>query len=142
MSTSLYNTFGNEVKYQYIQDTLVQYLENATIKFPLPEASSEILGELADTKAINPVELETVQGRLVSIGFGEPNARAMAAVLISVAKDQGISPMEYFSVNEASLKLTIDTYEAMNLIRPKGNRVGLSPIISNKRSRHAKLIRP
>ena len=44
MSTSLYTTFGNEVKYEIRNDTLVAFLENATIKFPLPEASSEILG--------------------------------------------------------------------------------------------------
>ena len=46
MSASLYNTFGNEVQYKIAQDTLVAYIDNASIKFPLPEASSEILTEI------------------------------------------------------------------------------------------------
>lgn len=142
MSTSLYNTFGNEIKYQLNLDTLVQYLENATINFPLPEASSELLGELLQDVPINPVELDTVMSRLVDLGFAEPSAKAMASTLILVAKQDGVSPMEYFSANSASLKLVADTYEMINHIRPKGNRVGLATRKSNKRSRYAKLIKP
>ena len=46
MSSSLYNTFGNELRYDVLQSTLAVFLENATIKFPLPQASSEILGDI------------------------------------------------------------------------------------------------
>jgi len=142
MTESLYLTFGNERKYRITQDTLVAYLENATIKFPLPEASSELLSELADTTSINPQELDTVKSRLISIGFGEPSAVTMASVLIQVAKTQGVSPMEYFSLNEASLKLAIDTYTTINALRPSGNRIGLTTPIENKRSRQRTLIKP
>ena len=65
MSTSLYNTFGNEVKYRYNQGVLTAYLENSTINFPLPEASSEILAEIA-VPAGTPIDsatLEAVQPR-------------------------------------------------------------------------------
>ena len=77
-STSLYTTFGNEVKYQVTQGTLVAYLENATIKFPLPEASVDILENLADTRHINPVELDTITTRLQKIGFADAKAKTMA----------------------------------------------------------------
>jgi len=42
MSASLYTTFGNEVKYEFRQGVLTAYLENSTINFPLPEATSEV----------------------------------------------------------------------------------------------------
>lgn len=142
MSTSLYNTFGNEVRYTYTVNTLVAYLENATIKFPLPEASSTLLSELAPTDKIDPVKLEVVQSRLEYIGFKKSNARAMASILIQVAETNGTDPMVYFEVNEQSLKLAVDTYETINLLRPPGNRIGLADTKSNQKSRFAKLIQP
>ena len=134
-STSLYNTFGNEIKYTVSYDTLVAYLDNATIKFPLPEASTDILQDLADTKTINPVELDTITTRLESIGFALPKAKTMASILIQVAQTEGISPHDYFTPGEQSLKLTVDTYEVMNTLRPSGNKVGLVAPISNSKSR-------
>jgi hypothetical protein len=141
-STNLYNTFGNELKYRISQGTLEAYLENATIKFPLPEASSTILGELAPIDSVNPQELDAVRGELERIGFGQANARAMAAVLIQVAKSQGVSPLTYFDLNAASLKLAIDTYETINLLRPPGNRIGLTSAKDNQKSRASSLIQP
>lgn len=141
-SASLYNTFGNELKYRITQDTLEAYLENATIKFPLPEASSTILSELAPIDSVNPQELDLVQGRLQQIGFAEANARAMAAVLIQVAHSQGVSPLTYFDLNSASLKLAMDTYDTINLLRPPGNRIGLTSAKDNQKSRVASLVRP
>lgn len=141
-SSNLYNTFGNELKYRITQGTLEAYLENATIKFPLPEASSSILGELASIDSVNPQELDAVRGELERIGFAQANARAMAAVLIQVAQSQGVSPMTYFDINAASLKLAIDTYDTINLLRPPGNRIGLTAAKDNQKSRVANLIQP
>lgn len=142
MATTLYDTFGNEVKYRFSKGTLEAYLENATIKFPLPEASSEILGELASTDGINHTQYEIVKTRLEQLGFQEPNAKAMAAILVRVAQDQGVDPMAYFEVNNTSLKLASDTYDAINLIRPSGNRIGLRIQERNSASRYSKIIKP
>ena len=142
MREPLYVTFGNELKYQITEDTLIAYLENATIKFPLPEASSVLLEDFASIDSVNPQVLDTVKSRLISIGFKEPSALTMASVLIQVAKTQGVSPMEYFSLNEASLKLAVDTYSTINSLRPSGNRIGLTTPIQNKRSRPRQLIQP
>ena len=141
-SSSLYTTFGNEVKYRITANVLETYLENATIKFALPEASTQILGTLAPIESVNPQELDAVQTRLESIGFGTANARAMASVLIQVAKSQNVSPMEYFSSNEAALKLAVDSYQTINMLRPPGNRIGVTAPIKNSRSRYSTLIRP
>lgn len=143
-STSLYNTFGNEVKYQVVKDTLVAYLENATVKFPLPEASAEILSTLLSDTAptINPDELDQIEQRLVKSGFGAANARALAQVLIQVAAAQGVSPLSYFSVNDSSLKLTIDTYQTINALRPVGNRINLVLPKKNSASNYKNLIKP
>lgn len=143
-SVSLYNTFGNEVKYQVTKDTLVAYLENATVKFPLPEASSEILADLLNKSAatINPMELDQVQQRLIKSGFGAANAAALAQVLLQVAAAQGVSPMSYFSVNDASIKLTIDTYQAINALRPTGNRINLVLPKRNSASVYKEFIQP
>lgn len=141
-STQLYNTFGNELRYRITQQTLEAYLNNATIKFPLPEASTTILGELADASAIDPTELEVIQSRLVSIGFGEANARAMSAVLIQVAKAQNVSPLEFFSSNKSALKLAVDSYETINLLRPPGNRISVILPKNNKKTKYRNIIRP
>ena len=31
MSTAMYNTFGSEVSYKIVQDTLVAYIDNASV---------------------------------------------------------------------------------------------------------------
>lgn len=140
--TSLYATFGNEVKLRVQRGTLEAYLENATIKFPLPEAASTILSDLTKPEAINPQYLEQVQSQLEHIGFQKPAARAMASVLIHVAHAEGVNPMQYFDLNAASLKLAVDTYKTINLIRPKGNQIGLAAPKRNTRTRPGRLIRP
>lgn len=142
MSEKLYTTFGNDIKYRVTKDTLVAYLDNATIKFPLPEASADILADLAVSDNINPQQLEVVETKLVSIGFNRAKALTMATVLIQVAKAQGVDPLTYFEANEASLKLAIDTYTTINLLRPAGNRINVTSPIDNSKSRYSKLIKP
>lgn len=141
-STSLYDTFGNNVESKVNQDTLGYFLENSTIKFSLPEASAEILADLVDVSSINPTELEAVQSKLERIGFGIANARAMASIIIRVSKDQGVSPMSYFDNNAQTLQFTIDTYNTINMLRPPGSQIGVTAPINNKRSRVRKLIQP
>jgi hypothetical protein len=143
-STSLYNTFGNEVRYQISQNTLVAYLENATVKFPIPEASTDILSKLFQDKdtPINPTLLEQVQQRLIKSGFKEANAKAMADVLIRVAAIERVNVMDYFEVNNNSLKLTVDTYDAINALRPVGNRINLVRPLNNATTTFRQLIRP
>jgi hypothetical protein len=143
-SVNLYDTFGNEVKYQVTQNTLVAYLENATVKFPIPEASTDILSKLFEDKddPINPTLLEQVEQRLVKSGFKNANAKAMANVLIRVAAQQRVNPMDYFSVNDSSLKLAIDTYQTINALRPVGNRINLVSPLNNSATRFKDLIQP
>jgi hypothetical protein len=143
-SVNLYDTFGNEVKYQVTQNTLVAYLENATVKFPIPEASTDILSKLFEDKddPINPTLLEQVEQRLVKSGFKNANAKAMANVLIRVAAQQRVNPMDYFSVNDSSLKLAIDTYQTINALRPVGNRINLVSPLNNSATRFKDLIKP
>lgn len=142
MSSSLYNTFGNELDYTITRDTIVAYLKNATIKFPIPEASSTLLSELADPGSINQVEFEAVKAKLESIGFGEPNARTMAVVLLQVADSEGVDPMTYFDLNNTSIKFAADTYKTINLMRPPGNQIGLANPRINRRSQVYQLIKP
>ena len=125
MSTSLYTTFGNEVAYDTAKGVLEAYLKNATIDFPLPEASSSLLAEFLTEKSTNPAKFDVVFTRLQKIGFKEANAKAMSQILIKVAKDQGVNPLTYFDNNDTALKFTQDAYNAMNLLRPLGNRIGL-----------------
>ena len=143
VSANIYDTFGNEIKYSVTQNKLVNFLENATVQFPLPEASAFILQSFLDpADTVDPVMLDQVYTKLVSIGYGEPAAKAMGTVLIKVAKQQGVSPLQYFDDNQAQLKLAIDSYEAMNALRPAGNRVGLNTPINNQKSRQAPFIKP
>ena len=144
MSTSIYTTFGNEVKYELKNDTLVAYLENSTIKFPLPEATSEILAELAAPKdtAIDPSTLSAISTKLVAIGFSELTATAMAKVLIQVSKVQNVHPTTYFDMNKDTLKLTIDAFNAINAVRPAGNKIDLKTPLKNSRSKASYLIQP
>jgi len=143
-STNLYDTFGNEVKYQLTENTLVAYLENATVKFPIPEASTAILADLFKDKddPINSDLLEQVQQRLIKSGFKEANAKAMANVLIRVAAQQRVNPMDYFNVNDNSLKLTVDTYNTINALRPVGNRINLVRPLNNASTLFRDLIKP
>lgn len=143
-STSLYDTFGNDIKYDILKSTLQVFLENSTINFPLPEASADILGNLG-TKNNLPIDaatLDQIQTRLQSIGFQIPSARALAVVLIRVATVQGVHPLTYFSLNEASLKLTKDAYTAINGMRPAGNRISVVTPIVNSRTSRGDLIKP
>jgi hypothetical protein len=144
MSTSIYNTFGNDVSYKIVQDTLVAYIDNASIKFPLPEASSEILSQIAAPKdtPIDPSTLSVIQTKLQSIGFKKSNARAMSRVLIKVAEVQGLHPTTYFEMNQNSLKLTVDAYAAINAYRPAGNKIDLKTPTLNSRSKLSDLIQP
>jgi hypothetical protein len=140
--TSLYTTFGNEVKLRLQRGTLEAYLENATIKFPLPEAASNILSNLSSPESVNPQQLEQIQSQLEHLGFKKPSARAMASVLIQVAQVEGINPLEYFDLNAASLKLAVETYKTINMIRPAGNQIGLASPPRNSFTRSGRLIRP
>lgn len=144
MSTSLYNTLGNSVKYHMVQDTLVAYLDNATINFPLPEASSELLASLTKkrNKTFDPAKLSMIQSKLEKAGFKKATAKAMTDVLMNVADSQGIDPLEYFNVNENTLNLTVDAYNAMNALRPAGSRVGVVVPTQNATSKVASLIKP
>ena len=143
MSTSLYNTFGNQIKYDVIADTLVAYLENATIKFPLPEASADILSKLTDpqTKNFDPAKYFMVNSKLVKLGFKKPKADALTDILMQVAIAQNIDPLDYFSINTNTLNLTLDAYRAINNLRPAGSRVGVIFPTQNSKSRVASLIR-
>ena len=142
MSTSLYTTFGNEISYEITQGVLTAYLKNATIDFPLPEASATLLAELIVDDTIEPQQLDVVYTKLQEIGFKQPNAKAMAQILLKVAKDQGVNPLTYFDNNDASLKFTQDAYKAMNLLRPIGNRIGLVKPKNNSDSPASTIISP
>tara|TARA_B100002019_G_C21235639_1_gene582568 strand:+ start:793 stop:1227 length:435 start_codon:yes stop_codon:yes gene_type:complete len=143
MSTSLYETFGSEIKYKLTQDKLVAYLDNASVKFPVPEASSQILADLAKVKdvAIDPVKLDVVRTKLISIGFKKPNANAMAQVLIQIARVQDVDPMSYFEMNLNTLKLSVDAFNAINAVRPAGNKIDLKDTLDNSKSKVSKLIK-
>ena len=142
MSSSLYNTFGNELRYDVLQSTLAVFLENATIKFPLPQASSEILGDIdGNLEVVNPEVLTQVKTRLVRIGYGEANANALSIVILKVAENLNTSPLEFFSINENTLKITKDAYDAINAKRPVGNRINLVIPKVNSKSSVSKLIK-
>lgn len=143
-SISLYDTFGNEPKYKFSEGVLIAYLENATVKFPLPEASTDILSTLFDEKdaPIDSTLLEQVEQRLVKSGFKPANAKAMANILIRVAAAKRVNVMDYFEVNSNSLKLTIDTYSTINALRPIGNRINLVSPLNNATTRYKQLIQP
>lgn len=142
MSSSLYNTFGNELRYDVLQSTLAVFLENATIKFPLPQASSEILGDIdGNLETVNPEVLSQVKTRLVRIGYGEANANALSIVLLKVAENLNTSPLEFFSINENTLKITKDAYDAINAKRPVGNRINLVIPKVNSKSPASKFIK-
>ena len=143
MSTSLYDTFGNEVGTRINQQTIERYLKDATVKFVLPEATSEILSELnLGGESINKPLFDAVFSNLVSLGFSDPNARAMASVLLPVAQEQGVNPLDYFKDSDVALKLAVDTYNAINILRPPGSRIGLMAVQKPKRKGVQQLVRP
>ena len=142
---SLYETFGNEPNYEVRRNKVVQFLENSTINFPLPEASVDILtGMLDETTAqgMDATRIDMVKGRLQQVGFNKVTANTLAVALIKIADIQGVHPISYFELNEDSIKLAENTYKALNKIRPKGNLVGLSVEKQNKYSKTSDLIRP
>lgn len=143
-SKSLYQTFGNEVKYTISEGTIKAYLENSTIDFPLPEAASDILaGYVSFGKSIDGQLYDQVFQKLVLAGFKEPKAKTMATVLLEVATSQGINPLSYFDDPDVAVKLTQDSYDAMNKLRPAGNRVSLTTTITNSKNRKLKdIIQP
>ena len=143
MSSSMFETFGNEKKYEITAGTVRAYLENSTIKFPLPEASAEILGDLVVKESIDLQLLEQVTAKLVELGFKKPKANTMAQVLLTVAESQEVNPLTYFDYGAESVKLTQDGYVTMNLLRPTGNRVGLTvPKKNSNNARYKELIQP
>lgn len=144
MSSSIYDTFGNTVKYEVVQDTLVAYLKDATVRFPLPEASSELLANLTSkvSKSYDPAKVSMVESKLQKLGFKKPAAIAMTSVLMAVSDAQGVDPLDYFDVNQNSLNLTVDAYNAMNKMRPAGSRVGFVAPTVNANSKAADLIKP
>ena len=65
----------------------------------------------------------------------------MAKVLIQIANVQKLDPTAYFDMNADTLKLSVDAFEAMNAVRPAGNKVDIKESIDNSRSKIAKLIK-
>lgn len=142
MSTSLYDTFGNEVSSRINQQTIERYLRDATVKFVLPEATSELLAELGTQKSVDKPLFDAVVSKLENLGFKTANAVSMASVLLPVAQQQGVNPLDYFSDSEAALKLAIDTYDALNVLRPPGNRIGLIAYVKPNRTGIKQLVKP
>ena len=146
MSRSLYDTFGNEESFQIRKSRLVQYLKNSTIAFPLPEAASELLANLEGfnklSSSMNGNTYDVVRAKLEDSGFNAPIAKALAVSLITVAEKQGVDPLDYFNVNESTLKMVADAYDAINETRPVGNLIGFSAPLDNQSSRIRGLIKP
>ena len=142
MSAGLFDTFGNEVGTRITQGKVEQFLKNSTINFVLPEAASQLLAEFAPQGSVDKPLFDAVVSKLVTLGFKEANAKAMASVLLPVAEEQGISPMDFFTDQSAALKLAQDTYDALNLMRPAGNLLGLKLKVSNRKSKLRTFITP
>ena len=66
----------------------------------------------------------------------------MADVLIRVAAAERVNVLDYFEVNSNTLKLTVDTYNAINALRPVGNRVNLVRPLNNSSTKFKQLIQP
>jgi hypothetical protein len=143
MSTSLYDTFGNDVSYEIRGGILSAYLKDSTVEFPLPEAASELLSDLSDPpQTFNSTILAMVTSKLEKIGFKKANANALAPVLLTVAKQLNVDPLDFFSNTEASLDLTTDAYDAINNRRPAGSIVSLALPTLNSKSKISALIKP
>ena len=80
---------------------------------------------------------------LAVAGFKKAKATTMATVLLQVAESEGINPLTYFDDPDKALTLTQDSYDAMNNIRPAGNRISVTTAINNsKNTRLNNLIQP
>ena len=75
---SLYETFGNEPSYEVRRNKVVQFLQNSTINFPLPEASVDVLTGMLDENAsrgMDATRIDMVKGRLQSVGFNKVHSK-------------------------------------------------------------------
>ena len=143
MSSSLYDRFGNEISYEVRKGILTAYLENSTIDFPLPQASAELLEKLSDpVSSMNQQTLDMIKSKLEKKGFKKANARALAPVLITVAKELNKDVLDFFNDNNSQFELTLDAYAAINNQRPAGSRVNLSAPTVNSKSKVASIIQP
>ena len=143
MSASLYNTFGNEISYQVKRGILTAYIDNSTIEFPLPQASAELLEQYSNpVDTMNQQHLDMIKSKLEKIGFKKSNAKALAPVLITVAIELNTDVLDFFKDSDASLQLTTDAYNAINLQRPAGSRVSISTPTVNSKSKASSLIQP
>tara|TARA_B100001287_G_scaffold207714_1_gene176719 strand:- start:334 stop:774 length:441 start_codon:yes stop_codon:yes gene_type:complete len=143
-SQSLYETFGNERSITVLNEMLTIFLKNSTVDFPLPQASSQILGSFNDDNLVEHINgplLEQVKMRLLSSGFSQANANALGIVLLQVAEQQNIHPFEFFELSTNTLKITKEAYEAINALRPAGNRVNLVAPLKNSNSRAKDIIK-
>jgi len=143
-SQSLYETFGNEKSITVLNEMLTIFLKNSTVNFPLPQASSQILSSFNDENLIEHINgplLEQVKMRLLSSGFSQANANALGIVLLQVAEQQNIHPFEFFELSTNTLKITKDAYDAINALRPAGNRVNLVAPLKNSNSRIKDIIK-
>ena len=143
-SQSLYETFGNEKSITVLNEMLSIFLKNSTVNFPLPQASSQILSSFNDENLIEHINgplLEQVKMRLLSSGFSQANANALGIVLLQVAEQQNIHPFEFFELSTNTLKITKDAYDAINALRPAGNRVNLVAPLKNSNSRIKDIIK-
>jgi hypothetical protein len=143
-SKSLYQTFGNEIGYTISEGTIKSYLKNSTIDFPLPEPISDLLaGYVSFSKSLDGQLFDQVQQKLIVSGYKKPKAKTMATVLMQVAEQEGINPLAYFDDPDVAVKLTQDSYDAINAIRPQGNRISVTTAIkNNKNKRLNSLIQP
>ena len=143
MSASLYDTFGNEISYDLRRGILTAYIEDATIDFPLPQASAELLERFSDPiNTMNQQHLDMIKSKLEKIGFKKANAKALAPVLITVAKELNTDVLEFFEDSNSALELTTDAYKAINVQRPAGSRINVSASTVNSKSKVASLIKP
>jgi|TARA_B100000073_G_C23617495_1_gene527095 hypothetical protein len=143
MSASLYDTFGNEISYDLRRGILTAYIEDATIDFPLPQASAELLERFSDPiNTMNQQHLDMIKSKLEKIGFKKANAKALAPVLITVAKELNTDVLEFFEDSNSALELTTDAYKAINVQRPAGSRINVSAPTVNSKSKVASLIKP
>ena len=138
MSSSLYDTFGNEISYEVRRGILTAFINDATINFPLPEASSEFLEKFSNpVDTMNQQHLDMIKSKLEKIGFKKANAKALAPVLITVADELQRDVLEFFEDTN-----TVDAYDAINVHRPAGSRVSISAPTVNSKSKAALLIKP
>tara|TARA_B100001057_G_scaffold500272_1_gene614437 strand:+ start:15689 stop:16129 length:441 start_codon:yes stop_codon:yes gene_type:complete len=143
-SQSLYETFGNEQDITLLNEMLTIFIKNSTVDFPVPQASSQILGSFNDKNTLEHINgplLEQIKMRLLGSGFSEANANALSLVLLQVSEQQNIHPFEFFELSTNTLKITKEAYNAINALRPSGNRVNLVTPLKNSNSRVKDIIK-